>query len=191
MEHVRMRPQMYFERCFKEETLNALIFESLCHALDEYYDNQCSRIKVELYETAFKVSYKSGMSLKAVKHEDFTRAEAIMTRIAACSNMKKHLHVGHHYCNIGMAAINAASEVCKLKTVSNHKKGIFVFEKGRTVSKLIIDDTQEENHTELYFKMDKTIFKELKFTQNGIKAEIERIQSDFKGLDFTVLNHTK
>ena len=191
MRHVRMRPQMYFDRCFKEQTLNALIFESLCHALDEYYDNLCSNIQVELYETAFKVSYKSGMSLQLLKHQDFTKAEAIMTKIMACSNMKKHLHVGHHYCNIGMAAINAASEVCNLKTVSNHKKGIFVFEKGKTVSKLLIDDIQEENSTELYFKLDKTIFKELKFTYDGIKTEIENIQSDFKGLDFKLLNHIK
>ncbi|MEO1030807.1 MAG: hypothetical protein AAFX55_05350 [Bacteroidota bacterium] len=191
MQHVRMRPQMYFERCFKEQTLNAFIFESLCHALDEYYDNLCSNIQVELYETAFKITYKSGMSLEVIKNEDFTIAEAIMTKIGACSNMKKHLHVGHRYCNIGMASVNAASEVCRLKTVSNHKKGIFVFEKGKTTTKLLMNDVQEENSTELYFKLDMTLFKGLKFTYDGIRAEIESIQSDFKGLEFKLFSHIK
>lgn len=187
--HVRMRPSMYFDRCFKEKTLNPLIFESLCHALDEYYDKGCSNIKIDLFEDAFKVAYNSGMSLKLLKHESYTRAEAMMTRIAACSNMKKHLHVGHRYCNIGMATLNAVSFPCKLKTVSNHKKGIFVFEKGKTVSKLLIDNVEEKDHTALYFKLDPTIFKDLKFSYQKMTSELEKIKDDFKGLDFKLINH--
>jgi len=188
-DHVRLRPQMYFERCYKEQSLNPLILESLCHALDEYYDHLCSEIQIELYDTAFRVSYNAGMSLQPVRHENFTKAEAMMTKMYTCSNLKKHLHVGHHYCSIGMAVINAASEVCKLKTVSNHKKGIFVFEKGDTKAKLLINNSEEENYTELYFELDKSIFNELKFTYSSFKKEVERIQSDFKGLDFKLLNN--
>jgi DNA gyrase subunit B len=187
-DHVRLRPQLYFEKCFKEQTLNTLVFESLCHAFDEYYDDSCSSIEIYLYKNAFKIFYNSGMPLQPVKYESFTRAEAMMTKMYTCSNLKKHLHVGHHYCNIGMATINAVSEVCKLKTVSNRKKGIFVFENAETISKLLKSNIQEEEHTELFFKLDTSVFRELKFTYEGVKIGIEKIQQDFKGLNFKLIN---
>jgi DNA gyrase/topoisomerase IV subunit B len=37
-EHVRLRPQMYFNACFEEGTLDALPIEMACHAIDEYLD---------------------------------------------------------------------------------------------------------------------------------------------------------
>ncbi len=37
-EHVRMRPRLYFEKCYAENSLDSLPFEVLCHAFDEYFD---------------------------------------------------------------------------------------------------------------------------------------------------------
>ncbi|WP_445710934.1 hypothetical protein [Flavobacterium sp.] len=44
--HVRMRPEMYFEKCYTEQSLNSIVFEVLCHAFDEYLDGNCTEIKL-------------------------------------------------------------------------------------------------------------------------------------------------
>ena len=77
------------------------------------------------------------MPLKKMKYDNLTYAEVIMTRVMACSNLKKHLAVGQEFCGLGMAIINFASESCKLTTLWNNKKGVFQFENGETVSKKI------------------------------------------------------
>lgn len=107
MEHVRVRPKMYFEDCFKENNLNALVFGSLCHAIDEYFDENCSEIIINAVGNSLKIEYNAGMSLE--KSRDLTTAECIMTKIGACSNEKKHLEVGDEFCRVGMAIINAVS----------------------------------------------------------------------------------
>jgi DNA gyrase/topoisomerase IV subunit B len=89
MEHIRLRPQLYFEDCFKENNLNSLVFGSLCHAIDEYFDNNCNEIIVIAEEKSFNVKYNAGMSLE--KSWDLTIAECIMTKIGACSNEKNIL----------------------------------------------------------------------------------------------------
>ncbi len=86
MEHVRLRPQMYFEDCFLENNLNSLVFGSLCHAIDEYFDNIYDEIFVYVDKNSLKIKYNAGMSLE--KSWDLTKAECIMTKIGACSNEK-------------------------------------------------------------------------------------------------------
>jgi len=184
--HVRMRPEMYFQTCFKEKTLDNILLETLCHAFDEYYDGNCSEIQFYINKDSFSINYNAGMSLSS--SYGLTKAEAIMTSIAACSNMKKHLAIGEEFCSIGMATINAISEVCKLKTVSNKKKGIFVFEKGKTEAKVIKEDTTSKDYTEIYFKIDKEILKDLLFTSKGIKEKVNYINSRFKDLDIKLID---
>ena len=48
--HVRLRPTMYFEKCFEEKSLDSLPFEVLCHAFDEYYDGNCKKITLTFLE---------------------------------------------------------------------------------------------------------------------------------------------
>ena len=59
MEHVRLRPQLYFEDCFKENNLNSLVFGALCHAIDEYFDGTCNEIVINAYKNFLSVEYLS------------------------------------------------------------------------------------------------------------------------------------
>lgn len=184
-EHIRLRPRLYFEKCFTENSLDILPFEVLCHAFDEYLDGNCNEIKITVHKDSFLVSYNVGMSLES-KHDDLTSAEIIMTRISACSNQKKHLEVGEEFCHLGMATINLAAEQCQLTTIWNQKKGVYTFENGETKSKHIESVEEENNGTGIFVKPNPAIFENLTFTLKGIKEKAAKINEKLTDLKIEI-----
>lgn len=169
-EHIRMRPKMYFKKCFSENSLDSLPFEVLCHAFDEYFDGNCNEIELTVWNHSFSIKYNVGMSL-SIRYEDVTNAEIIMTKIGACSNLKKHLAVGQEFCNLGMATINFASKNCKLTTYWKNQKGTFNFENGETKA-VNIEPYETKNYsTKIFVKLNKLLFENLKFTSKGVKEK--------------------
>ena len=184
-EHVRLRPLFYFEKCFKENSLDSLPFEVLCHAFDEYFDENCSEIKLTIWKDKFSIIYNAGMPL-SVKYDKLTIAEIIMTKIGACSNLKKHLEVGQEFCSLGMATINFASEKCNLTTLWKNKKGIFKFKNGIINTKNIELFKSDDNWTEIFVKPSIKIFKEIKFKSVGVKANAKMISGRLEKLNLIV-----
>jgi len=183
--HVQMRPKMYFEKCYSENSLDSLPFEVLCHAFDEYFDKNCSEVKLTIWKNAFSINYNAGMSL-ATKHNDMTTAEIIMTKIGACSNLKKHLAVGQEFCSLGMAIINSASKKCKLITHWKNQKGTFEFENGETKTKIIEPFENENSWTEIYVEPNKLLFGDLCFTSTGIMKKAKEINKRLTDLDLII-----
>lgn len=184
-EQIRMRPRMYFEKCFSENTLDSLPFEVLCHAFDEYFDGSCTEIKLTVRNNSFSIFYNVGMPL-SVTHEDLTKAETIMTKIGACSNLKKHLAVGQEFCSLGMATINFASENCKVTTVWNNQKGTFEFRDGETTFRNIEPYPSETSWTEVVIQPNKLLFGQLCFTEKGIEKKAAEIRTRLKKLTFII-----
>ncbi len=186
MEHVRLRPNLYFEDCFKENNLNSLVFGALCHAIDEYFDNNCSEIIVNANSNSLLVKYNAGMSLD--KSWALTKAECIMTKIGACSNEKKHLEVGDEFCRVGMTVINAVSYRCELKTVCNKKSGHFIFEHGKTVFREITETDSSEDFTTISFEINGEIFGDSIFDQNDLQLKIIELEKRLPDLKIELLN---
>lgn len=187
-EYIRMRPKMYFEKCFLENSLDSIPFEVLCHAFDEYFEGNCNEIELTVWMNSFSIKYNSGISLEIVKHEKISKAEIIMTKIGSCSNLKKHLAVGQEFCGLGMATINFASENCKLTTVCNNLKGTFEFQNGLTIMKNIESYQREDSWTEIFIQPNKLLFDNLHFTSKGIEVKATEIRKRLKGLNFVVNN---
>ncbi len=177
-EHIRMRPKMYFEKCFSENSIDSLPFEVLCHAFDEYFDGNCNEIELSFFLNSFSIKYNSGISIEKSKYENITKAEIIMTKIEACSNLKKHLAVGQEFCSVGMSTINFASEKCKLITVWNNLRGTFEFQNGETITKYIDAFPSEVSLTEIFVKPNKLLFENLHFTSKGIEENQPKLESD-------------
>lgn len=186
MEHVRLRPALYFEDCFKENNLNSLLIGALCHAIDEYFDNHCSEIIMSAQSHLMYVKYDAGISLE--ESYDVTKAECIMTKIGACSNEKKHLEVGDEFCRVGMAVINAVSDRCELKTVSNKKAGHFIFECGKTVFKEISETDSSEGFTAINFEINRGIFGDSTFDRNDLQLKIIELEKRLPHLRIGLLN---
>ena len=186
-EHVRMRPKMYFEKCFSENSLDSLPFEVLCHAFDEYFDGNCNEIELTVWKNSFSLKYNVGMPL-SVRYEDLSNAEIIMTKIGACSNLKKHLAVGQEFCSLGMATINFASEKCKLTTLWKNKKGTFEFENGKTKTRNIETFKSEDSWTEIIVEPNKSLFENLQFTSKGVKEKATEIEKRLAKLNLVVID---
>lgn len=180
-DHVKLRPKMYFEDCFKENNLNSLALGSLCHAIDEYFDNNCNEIIINANGNSLSIEYNAGMSLD--ESRDLTKAECIMTKVGACSNEKKHLEVGHEFCRLGMAVINAATDKSELKTFWTKQKAHFIFEKGHTVSKEISVSDFSEESTTINFKMSKEIFGDFTFELNDLQLKINSLKERLPNLE--------
>lgn len=185
-EVVRARPGLYFSKCFAENNLDSLPLELACHAIDECYDNNCDTIEIQLFDQHFSIRYNAGMSL--TMHYDEYRAELIMTQIFACRNEKKHLSVGDEFCELGIATINFASEFCTLTTVSNGQKGVFHFESGQTTSRDVQPENELDEFTEIVLKPDPILFNDLKFSYEGVRAKVERLQKRLEGVELVLVN---
>jgi DNA gyrase/topoisomerase IV subunit B len=185
-EHVRRRPEMYYGKCFEEKTLDSLPFEVLCHAFDEYFDGNCNKIKLLVGNDSFEVRYNAGILLEG----EFGNciAEDIMTQIKTCRNVKKHLTVGGEFCHLGMAIINFGTERSTLSTVCNGKRGQFVFEQGKTVSRLIESAVGEAESTEIFMKPDPSIFEDLRPTFDGILEKTQDLRVRLPGLEIEVID---
>ena len=137
-----------------------------------------------MFSDYFSLEYDAGMSLKAVHRNDtMTHAEMIMTTIAACRNYKKHLSVGDEFCELGITAINAASEWCKLLTYSNGQKGEFLFKEGKTETRAITKSDENKNYTKLMVKPDATIFPNLKINSKTLQQKIDVVSEKLDGFD--------
>lgn len=177
---------MYFEDCFRENNLNAIVYGSLCHAIDEYLDNNCSKIVIKAHSNVLHVKYDAGISLE--ESYGLTKAECIMTKIGACSNEKKHLEVGDEFCRFGMAAINAVSDRCEVKTIWNKKSGHFIFEYGKTVFKEISETDRSEGFTSITFEINKEIFGDFIFDKNLFLLKINELETKLPNLKIEISN---
>ncbi|WP_298507821.1 hypothetical protein [uncultured Kordia sp.] len=179
--HVRLRPQLYFEKVYAEKSLDRLPLEVACHAFDKFMSKKCSYLKVTLYSDRFSIEYDAGMSLK--REFEMSHAEIIMTQMRACHNLKEHLAVGSRFCEVGMMVINAASEWCTLHTYSNGEKGEFLFKEGKTETRTICSSDENKNYTKLTVKPDATIFPDLTINPTTLQEKIDGIRKKLNGFD--------
>lgn len=184
-EAIRLRPRLYFSKWFEAGSMDAFALEFLCHALDEYFDGNCTRIALNLHESGLHIRYDAGISLEETTG-GISKAACILTVAMACSNEKKHRAVGDEFCEIGIAALNAASISCSLKTVSNYRKGKLEFAYGKTVSVQIEACSESEEYTEFTIVPDYQLFEGLKLSVEGIRLKAAALQNKLPGLSITV-----
>jgi len=189
--HVRIRPQLYFEKVFEEKSLDRFPLETACHAFDEVMEKNCSYLKITLYLDYFSIEYDSGISLRRVHPSDpLTRAEAIMTMIGACHNYKKHLAVGDEFCELGIMTINAASEWSELITYHDGKKGEFHFKEGKIETRTICGSDEKKNYTKISVKPDATIFPNLKINPKTLQEKIDKVRKKLNGVEIQLYINT-
>lgn len=182
-QHIKLRPQLYFHKCFEEKLLDSLPLEVACHAIDEHIDGKCTQLLITVFEDHFSIQYNAGMSLEESFGE--TYAEMIMTKIGACSNHKKHLSVGEEFCELGIAVINYAAEYCEVTTISKGKKGVFTFTNGKLKSKNLTD-SQDYESTIISLKPDPLIFKGLSFTKTGVSRKATQLKKKLAHLQIVI-----
>ena len=192
LEPVRKRPGMYLDGDLDNSiTLNQLVKESICHAVDEYVDGNCTKLKISLCDDHVCIEYDAGMSLKIHPEEGVCAAEIIMTTLYACRNMKKHLEVGEKYCKIGITILTALTEKLVLETASEKKCGTQTYSKGVPISSFEINDWDGQDYTKLEAWPDKSIFGSTYFDFEDLENWGKALRNDLPNLNVSVFDERK
>jgi DNA gyrase/topoisomerase IV subunit B len=184
LEGIRLRPRMYIKDFEQEDTCDRLVFETLCHAIDEFVDGHCRYLDILVLPSEVTISYDAGVSLEKIHGE--THAETILTALFACSHTKKHSEIGQTYCGIGMVVVNALSKEFQFKTIWNGLKGEVTYQKGVRIGEFSITPCKEPNQTVFQFTPDLEILGKRCFHIANIAAQAQTLRDDFPGFHVTV-----
>jgi DNA gyrase/topoisomerase IV subunit B len=135
-----------------------LLFEAVCHAVDEIIDGACTTVTIGITGArSARVEYDAGMSLEPITPSgDVPAAEAFLAHLRACHNLKKHIAVGDRHCQLGLAVLNAFSEELVATTCCSGKSAVLRFAKGK-MAPYRIEPTDSADRTIIAFKLDESL----------------------------------
>ncbi|MGH1542458.1 MAG: hypothetical protein ACRBHB_18685 [Arenicella sp.] len=180
LEAVRVRPEMYVGDLNANDLSTHLLFQTLCHAVDEIMDRKCTRIEIEVGSTKAKVWYDVGLPLrKDEEYFDYPAAMMFLALHAGCSNRKKHIEVGSEYCKLGLAVLNAFCRKLQATINDQGKHTTLVFEKGELMNTIAVENTKNSDSTEIVIELDSTILSSIFFDIDSIKLEALKLSEKF------------
>jgi len=199
MEHVRMRPSMYIGDV-GSRGLHHLVYEVVDNSIDEALAGHCDKITVIINENNSITTKDNGRGIPVGIHkkEGVSALEVVMTKIGAGGKFDKDSYkVSGGLHGVGVSCVNALSE--NLIAIVNRDGKIWQQEyvRGKASGPVAAIGDTNETGTEVTFKPDPEIFKqileydydtlslrmrELSYLNKGIKIEIiDRRRKDDKG----------
>ena len=163
MEHVRMRPSMYIGDVGLRG-LHHLVYEVVDNSIDEAMAGHCDRINVSINEDNSVTVDDNGRGIPTGIHkkEGVSALEVVMTKIGAGGQFDKDSYkVSGGLHGVGVSVVNALSEHLTAKVYREGKIWIQEYEKGKALYPAKTDGTTDRKGTEVTFKPDISIFKEL------------------------------
>lgn len=154
IEAIRRRPAMYVGAVDAPAVPVELLMQSLCHAVDCAIDGRCTSLRIAIQGRDVEVAYDAGIPLQADKSAEDQVLNVFMSHLAGCHNKKKHIHVGHELCNLGLAVLNALSERMTVTTRCAGLATTYAFEKGTLRQALPIHAEQGPDATTMRFCLD-------------------------------------
>ena len=199
MEHVRMRPSMYIGDV-GSRGLHHLVYEVVDNSIDEALAGHCDKITVTINENNSITTKDNGRGIPVGIHkkEGVSALEVVMTKIGAGGKFDKDSYkVSGGLHGVGVSCVNALSE--NLIAIVNRDGKIWQQEyiRGKASGPVAAIGDTDETGTEVTFKPDPEIFKqileydydtlslrmrELSYLNKGIKIEIiDRRRRDDNG----------
>jgi len=117
MTAIRRRPTMYVGPLDQPATVNALLAESLCIALDNAANGCTTEIDITLHENGGATVRDNGPGLSVYSASgEPTAIENLLTQLYACRDAKR-TKINESLCGIGIVVTNALSETLTFETV--------------------------------------------------------------------------
>lgn len=179
---IRRNPDRFLGNLERDGLLEELAFESLCHAIDEAIDGNCTQIRVAVDREMVVVEYDAGISLDIHPIAGGVFADVIFTELLACSNHKKHIEIGSKYCRYGLAVLNAACSQFQVDTIANGKQGIQTYFQGKAQESFDICSCDRKDRTVLRFKLDRELLGNCDLSIERLRIKASTLMQDLSPL---------
>jgi DNA gyrase/topoisomerase IV subunit B len=188
LEAIRRCPEFYLGNLERKELFEALVFEALCHAINEAINHHCKRIQIDIDSAgAVCIQYDVGIPLDL----DYTGrpvADVLLTELLACHNLKKHIEVGSKYCQYGLAALNAVCSEFQVDTVCNGLCGQQIYHKGMATQDFNIAPSQDIEQTRFRFLFDEELLGCHEIDGDRLQVKAKELVQSFQSQLQIVLN---
>jgi DNA gyrase/topoisomerase IV subunit B len=169
---IRCRASKYLGELERADLFDDLIFEALCHAIDESLDDRCKHINIYIDRAGvITVEYDAGIPLHI--------ANGLLTQLYACHNLKKHIEVGSEYCQIGLAVLNAVCSEFQVDIICNGKHGKQTYIKGKAEHDFAVFDSHEIDRTQFQFSFDEELLGKHEIHVDRLKVKAQELMQDF------------
>jgi len=183
-EAVRRRPAMYIGDT-SIRGLHHLVYEVVDNSVDEHAAGFGNYIEVVIHSdnSVGVVDQGRGIPVDMHKTEKKPAVEVALTKLHAGGKFDHRVYkVAGGLHGVGVSVVNALSERLEVEVRRDGKVYHQRYERGKTVSKLIVIGKSSTTGTKVTFKPDKTIFSKIDFSYDILSQRLRELAFLNKGL---------
>ena len=184
VEAVRKRPAMYIGDT-STRGLHHLVYEVVDNSVDEHLAGFCDTIEVVIRpDNGVSVTDNGrGIPVDMHKTEKKPAVEVALTMLHAGGKFDHRVYkVSGGLHGVGVSCVNALSDWLEVEVKRDGKIHHQRYERGRTVSKLIVIGKASTTGTKVTFKPDKTIFPKTEYSYDILSQRLRELAFLNKGL---------